>query len=334
MPQINSTFVANTLQPFFEKKLLERAVQETQLLDYAQKAEIKPNSGNQVTFFRPETANLKAIGAPAVLSEGQAPTAKRAISFTPVSATLQQIGQVAEITDIANTVALYDYLKTTIDVMGDEFALDAECRARDPLCHATTGLTKRYAQGAANFATLAGAAEAAGCIVPLDLLDSMTALKLARAPKIDGYYVAYVSPQVSRDMINNADFRDVVKQNHANKIFKGEIGEFYGCKIVEGTVPFQEDETEGTFAETFTSTGTNTTGFIYTNFVLGKGAFGTVDLKKLGGLPQRPQIIINDQPDKSDPLNQLVMVGWKAAYVAMILQPTWGIALRSKSRFK
>ena len=59
-----------------------------------------------------------------------------------------------------------------------------------------------------------------------------------------------------------------------------------------------------------------------------------MDLKKLGGLPQRPQIIINDQPDKSDPLNQLVMVGWKAAYVAMILQPTWGIALRSKSRFK
>jgi N4-gp56 family major capsid protein len=334
MPVIDSAYVANTLQPYFEKKLLAKAIQETRLLEYAQQVELPPKHGAKtITFFRPEAANLSAVGAPAVLGEGVPPVARRGISYTPVSATLEQIGQTSETTDIADNIGLFDYVNNAIDLMGEEFALDIETRLRNPLADSITGLTKRYGQGAANFATLAGLTNALGAIVPSDILDAMTRLKLNRAPKINGWYVAYLCPQVTRDVINNQEFREVVRNEHADKIFKGEIGEYYGCKITEGTVPFTEDEIEGTFDDTFDPAGFNTTGLIYTNFVLGKGAYGAVNMKKAGSSLRKPTIIVNDKPDKSDPLNQKIIVGWKAYWKNIILNRAWGIALRTKSQF-
>ncbi len=334
MPVIDSSYVSTTLQPHFEKKLLDKAVQETRLIEYAQMADLPARMGsNQVKFFRPEAANLSATGAPATLTEGTPPTARRGITYTEVLATLLQIGQTSETTDVADNIGLFDYMKNAIDLMGAEFALDVETRLRNPLCHTSTGLSKRYAQATGNFAGLAGATAANGRIKPQDLLDSMTQLKLARAPKIDGYYVAYLCPQVSRDVLNDSEFREVVRQNYAQKIFKGEIGEYYGCKIVEGTVPFQEDETEGSFASSFSGAGTNTTGYIYTNFVLGKGAYGAVNMKAAGSSLKKPTIIVNDKPDKSDPLNQKIIVGWKAYWTNVVLNSAWGIALRTKSQY-
>lgn len=334
MPVIDSSYVSATLQPFFQKKLLEKAIQATFLVDYAQQAELPRRAGaNTMRFFRPAVADLSATGAPAQLTEGVAPTARRAISYSTVDITPIQIGQTSETTDVADNIGLFDYMKNAIDLMGEEFALDVETRLRDPLCHPSTGLTKRYGQGKANYAALAAASAAAGCIVPSDLLDGMTALKINRAPKINGAYVAYLCPQVSRDVMNNAEFREVVRQNYADKIFKGEVGDYYGCRIVEGTVPFQEDETEGTFASTFSGAGTNTTGFIYTNFILGKGAYGAANMKSMGSSLKKPTIVVNDKADKSDPLNQKIIVGWKAYWGQANLAKPWGIALRTKSQF-
>lgn len=332
---INTTLVANTIQPRYSKKLLEKAVQITQLIEYAQREALPANSGNtSIRFFRPEVANLAATGAPAALTEGQAPTNYRTITYTPVDVVLAQRGQVARVSDIASNVGLLQYLDNTIGLMADEFALDVETLLRNQLAHQTTGLSKRYAQGLANFTALAGASASAGSLVPRDLLDGMTQLKLNRAPKINGKYVFYAPPQVTRDIMNNAEFREVVRQTAAERIFKGEIGEYFGCKIVEGTVPFQEDETEGTFASSFNATGTNTTGFIYSSFLLGAGAFGCVDLPKAGSSPdKKPSVIINDKADKSDPLNQWMTVGWKAYWGSTVLNQTFGLNIRTKSQF-
>lgn len=112
---INTTAVSNTIQPFFSKKLLDHAVQVTTLADYAVQEELAPNSGgNQITFFRPPQADLTATGAPAALTEGTVPTARRDIAYTPVTATLAQRGQTAELTDVATTIGLFDFLKTAV----------------------------------------------------------------------------------------------------------------------------------------------------------------------------------------------------------------------------
>lgn len=330
---IDTTLVANTIQPHYSKKLLEKAVQLTRLTEYAQLEELPAGSGNTVRFFRPPSADLTVTGAPAVLTQGVAPTNYRDIAYTPIDVSLVQIGQVAKVTDVANTVGLVKYLDTAIEVLGEDFALDVETRMRDILTHAATGFTKRYAQGAANFAAVAAATAANAAPVPRDLLDAMTRLKLNRAPTVNGHYVAYVPAQFSRDILNNAEWREVIRATHADKVFKGEIGDLFGLRVVEGTVPFQEDETEGTYATTFSGLGTNTTGFVYTTLVMGKNAFGAVNMKKLGGSVNKPTIVIVDKPDSNNPLAQFILVGWKAYWASVNLNAAWGIALRHKTQF-
>jgi len=328
---INLSAVSNTIQAHYSKRLLDKAIQMTRLIDYAQQEELPPGQGNtSVRFFRPPAADLTATGAP---SEATAPTNFRDISYTAVDVSLAQLGQVAKVSDLANTVGLVKYLDTAIDLMGEEFALDVDTRIRNVLCHASTGLTKRYAQGAANFAALQSASLANGCVLPRDFLDAMTKLKLNRAPTVNGHYVAIVPPQASRDIMNNADWREVVRNEYADKVFKGEIGDLFGLRIVEGTNPFVEDETEGTYDDTFDSGGTNTTGLIYTTIITGKGAYGTVNMKKLGSSMQKPQIIVVDKPDSANPLAQYVIVGWKAYWASVLLNANWGIALRHKTQF-
>jgi N4-gp56 family major capsid protein len=331
---INASAVSNTIQPYYSKKLLDHAIQATELVNYAQLEEVSPNAGNtSVRFFRPPAADLTATGAPAALTEGTAPTNFRDISYTAIDVSLAQIGQVSKVTDIANTAGLVKYLDTAIQLQGEEFALDVDTRIRNVLCHASTGATKRYAQGSANFAALAAATAANGCLVPRDFLDALTNLKINRAPKINGVYVAILPPQHSRDILNNSEFREVVRQNYADKIFKGEIGAFYNCRFVEGTNPFQEDETEGTNATSFSAAGTNTTGFIYSTIVTGKGSYGAVNMKKLGATPHKPQVIIVDKPDKTDPLAQYLIAGWKAYWASTMLNTNWAIALRGKTQY-
>lgn len=331
---ITTSGVSNTIQSRYSKKLLERAIQLTRLQDFATQEALEPGVGaTSIRFFRPPQADLTATGAPAALSEGVAPTDFRDIAYTPIDVSLSQRGQVAKVTDIANYVGLVKYLDTAIDLMGDEFALDIDTQIRNKLVHASTGFTKRYAQGAADFSALASATLANGALLPRDFLDAMTRLKINRAPMINGHYVAIVAPQASRDILNNSEFREVVRQNYADKIFKGEIGDYFGLRIVEGTNPFTEDETEGTLATSFSSAGSNTTGFIYSAIVTGKGGYGTVDMKKLGGVAKKPQVVVVNTPDSGNPLNQYTIVGWKAYWAATVLNTAWGVTLRHKTQF-
>lgn len=342
---INTTLVANSIQPVYSKKLLEKAVPLTRRVDYAQLEELPAAAGaTSIRFFRPPAPDLTADGAPAPLTEGTAPTTYRTITLAIVDVALSQRGQVTRISDVTNTVGLLKYLDMAIELMGEEFALDVDTFIRNITVRgiATTttgatdlskGLSRRYAQATGNFANLAAATTANGCLVPQDLLDSMVQLKLQRAPTFGGEYVALVAPQLSRDILNNAEFREVVRTNYADRIFKGEVGRFYNCRIVEETNPFTEDETEGTYAATLDTGGTNTSGLIYTAQILGKGAYGTVNMKKMGASMKKPQVVINTKPDKTDPLGQWITAGWKAFSAATTLNPAWGVNLRAKSRF-
>jgi N4-gp56 family major capsid protein len=342
---INTTLVANTIQPKYSKKLLEKAIPLLKLLDFATVEDLPAGMGNtSVRFFRPPSPDLTATGAPAALTEATAPTNYRTITMTPIDVALSQRGQVTRVSDVANTVGLIKFLEVAIDLMAEEAALDIDTYTRNVIVRGipattggttdlTKGLSRRYAQATGDFAGLAAASLANGCITTVDLLDARVQLVLQRAPTFGGDFVAVVPPQVTRDILNSSEFREIVRQNYADKIFKAEVGKFYNIRLVEATNPFQEDETEGTYASTFSAAGTNTTGLIYTTQILGKGAFGMVKMNALGGSPMKPQVIINDKADKTDPLNQFITAGWKAYAAAVTLNGAWGINLRTKSRF-
>lgn len=331
MAVTTSTTLSNTYQTHFSKKLLAHAVQELRLNEFALQAELPKNLGSKVIqWFRPAVAAASNVQT---LVEGTPISTFRDVTYETVSATLAQYGEAAKITDVVTMTGLFDALSQNIETMGDDCALHADETTRNVLCHASTGLTKMYAQSLTSFANLAAASVALSKLTGADLLRAATKLQINRAPRIDSGYVAIVPPQSSFDIKRDGDFIDTAKYSNAKAIYKGEIGTLWGVRVVEATNPFTEDETEGTYDADLSGGAVNTLGLVYTTIVTGKGAYGT---PKLAGTasPWKPSVIIVDKADKSDPLNQFMTAGWKNYWASVVLNANYGIALRGRSGFQ
>jgi len=319
--------LTDTYQTYFSKQLLDHAINTLVLDQFALKADLPAKKGSKtIRWFRPGAADASQVQS---LTEGVAISTFRSVSYAYVEAIMVQYGEAAKITDVVTMTELFDALKQAIETMGEDCALHADNIVGAVLSHASTGLTKRYS-GSTTFAGLQALSLANGKITGADILDSVTALRVNKTPKLGAGYVAMYCPQVQRDLLRDADLLDAAKYQDKSLIAKGEVGMAWGARLVEHTNPFTEDETEGTLATSFSSGGTNTTGFIYSTHIVGKGAYGT---PKLAGTqsPSKPSIIINNKPDKSDPLNQFMTAGWKSFWAAKVLNANFGITLRSKS---
>ena len=330
MATTTSTTLSALYQTHFSKKLLDHAVQELRLNEFAMEAELPKNLGSKVIqWFRPDVGAASNVQT---LTEGTPISTFRDVTYSAVSATLAQYGEAAKITDIVNMTSLFDALSQSIDTMGEDCALFADELTRAQLIHASTGLTKMYAQGLADFAATIAATVAASKLTGADLLRAATRLLINRAPKIDGNYVAIIPPQCSYDIKRDGDFLETAKYSNAKALYKNEIGTLWGVRCVEATNPHMEDETEGTYDSDLSGGSGNTLGLVYSTIVTGKGAYG---VPKLAGTqsPWKPSIIINDKPDKSDPLNQFVTAGWKSFWTAKVLNANYGICLRGRSGF-
>ena len=74
------------------------------------------------------------------------------------------------------------------------------------------------------------------------------------------------------------------------------------------------------------SAAPNTGVTVYPNFIFGRGAYGQVKLDDV-------KISYLKDPDKSDPLNQLRIVGWKVFYGTIILNQQFFARIESSSAF-
>lgn len=325
MATTTSTTLSNTYQTYFSKKLLDHAVQELRLNEFAQQAELPRNAGSKVIrFFRPAVADATQVQT---LTEGTPIATFRDVTYTPVDATLVQIGEAAKITDIVDMTGLFDALKQTNETMAEDCALDADTRTRNVICHETTGLRKMYAQGLADWAALAAEAVATSKLTGADILRAATSLMISRAKMFEGGYVCVIPPQCSYDIKRDSDFLEAAKYSAVQKLFKGEIGTLWGVRIVEATNPFIEDNSgaEGTYAAA---------GEIFCTVVTGKGAYG---VPKLAGTqsPWKPKVLVvpPGRPEKADPLAQYGTAGWKAYWVPVLLNAQFGRIIRSHAAF-
>lgn len=317
--------ISNQYRNYFEPKLLAHAIQEVRLNEFAMQESLPKNLGSKaVSFFRPQVADSANVQT---LSEGVpiGTSNYTQITLTKIDVTLAQLGEVFKMTDILGYTDLFNSLKNGVTLMGEDCALKADDITRNVIADASTGGTKRYAQGTADWTTLAGyGSTAQGKLVGTDFLDAVTRLKVNRAPKIGGGYVGICPPQVTRDLMNDSDWLKASQYSKVDQLFKGEAGMYYGVRIVEATNPFREatNGAEGTFSAS---------GGIYQSVITGKDAYGVTKLS--GDSPFSPKIIITDKPDKSDPLNQTMTAGWKAFYASVMLNQPWAISLRSLSAF-
>jgi N4-gp56 family major capsid protein len=325
--QTISDFIS-TMQDRFSKKLLPHATPLLRLQQLAQKQPPIASGDGTISckFFRPVWTD-----ATSTLTEGQTPTQRSTLSFESVSVTLQQIGNIAEFSDMATATNIFNLIKTSHTFFAEKFAETVDTKLRNILVNPTDGLTKQYAQGQTSFANLTSSALDVGKakLHPFDIETAVSKLKLARAPTIKGYYVVVAPPQVISDILTSPIWRNIVSFR-PEKVFKGEVGELYGAKLLEATNPFVEKSAEGTFDSSGTAGNQ-----VFSTQVLGGDCFGTVDFNgmKDNSSIAAPKIITLPNADKSDPLNQRTLTGWKALFGGTILNKTWGVNIRSRSAF-
>ncbi len=160
------------------------------------------------------------------------------------------------------------------------------------------------------------------------ILAAGTRLKITRAPKLKGKFVFALCPQHAHDLIQDADYKQAFQGMGGDGPWRGSMGSIDGFNFVEHTNPYTEDETYGTYD----AVDDDGDGLIYTSLALGANAYA---LPRIQGStsPNRPQVIVNDKTDKSDPLGQFVVAGWKAFYMAVGLDTDNIVAVRAKSTY-
>lgn len=357
----NPASVADRLLTYFSKKLLEVQVDTLVMDQGAMKADLpKKASAKTIRFFKPAKASSSLYSAPTAtdvvyaLTEGTPIANFRENDWTKVDVTLKQYGEATKISDIMGWIDAYEPLKQNIDLMGRDSALHMDTVIRNalvgsthpdgtttPLTHASNGADgcEMFVSAAntiinsgtssTNFTTLSGLTKANGKCFRGAIVAMATRMKVNKTPKFRGNrYLCMLPPQVQHDLVQDADYKTAFQSRGGEGIWKGYLGSLDGFDFVEHTNPFIEDEVYGTYD----AVDDDGDGLIYATLGIGAGAYGCPKLEGTKS-PLRPQIFINDKPDKSDPLNQFVMAGWKAFYMAMGLDRAKMVALRTKSTF-
>jgi len=344
----SSSTLSSQYQAYFSKELLSYAVQALVLDQFANKAALPKAAGNKsITMFRfgsPATSGITA------LTEGTAISAAnyRQLSMSSITKSLSQYGQVVGLTDILTATGLFNALEQATKTTGEDAALHFDSVTRNVLVGSNVGgtategtpldnsdtLTERYANGAASFSAL-NTATTSVTMSATDVLDSVTNLKINRAPEIKGTYVGVIAPQIARDLQRDDDWITAATRSNVQALYKGEVGTLYGVRFVETTNPFI-NKGSATVADRFIYDVSGTSGSaagsdIYVSMFLGGDAYGVPMLAS--DSPMSPKVIITDTADKADPLNQTVTVGFKSYWTALRLNPAYYVVFRSKSDY-
>lgn len=292
---------------------------------------------------------------------------------------LQQRGDLTDVSDIVRAIDLFDTLAVNTKIQGADAALDFDFVASHAICSAAgvamadgtpnpipTGQTTLYNSNTSferfagvvntlnsvnDYASLAALSNSQGKFTRAAHIGMVTRLRgvsgKPSVPMIDGKYVAMLAPEVMSDLRQEATWLASAIYNNnraAGSLDQWVEFELDGCKFVENGSPFIEAavvDGGGGYGVYGAATGDDVSKNIYSNIYLGAEAFGVPKLSgmRAGSDPRAPSIIILDKADKSDPLNQLTTLGWKAFYQAGLLWtneatdvPHCGI-LRSKSTF-
>lgn len=354
-----SSTLSAQFRAYFSKELLSYPVQLTILDQFARKAPIPRNGGNKsITMFRWGTPSIADVQA---LTEGTVPASSTShqLSLATITKSLAQYGHRVTVTDIMKATELFNSVSQAVKVSGQNLALWCDSVVRNvavgsnltasngSIGSAQEGggtldnsdtLIETYGRTASCTQTFTGLnSETTNCIVDAaTLLDLMTKLKRNRAPEVDGGgYVFVTDPRVARDLMRDADWLTASNYgaNAGKPMYKGEVGSLYGVRVVVQTNSFiSKGSATNTDRGIFDNTaggGTASGKDIIVSFAVGSECWGVPQLA--GGNPFSPKVDILDQPDKSDPHNQNIIVATTAYFAALRLNPNYYIVHRSKT---
>ena len=327
---VTTTDKASEYRIYFAKKLLEHQIDKLQLYQFCYPAEIPGGQGSKtMRMFRAPPANITNV---LTLTEGTPPTAAPyKLIYEFITRSLQQYGGYSQVSDIVSETEFLNTGNSLMDKFGEEAALWCDTLIRDACIMGSveepTKFGRMYAGTATDYTTLSALTGATGRFSGDDLIDAVTKLRVQKAKDFDdGTYVAVVSPEQERDLIEEQGSAWVYASsfNKPDQIFKGQIGTLSGIKVMRGTNPCYQTSggTEGTFVAG---------GAVIAALVFGKDAFAAPKLT--GENPPSPKVYTITDPDSANPFGQWTTYVWKTYYNAVCLSTWNGIVLQTKTAY-
>lgn len=302
-----TTGLTDHMSVFYDKVFLERA-KLTLVYDVgAQVKRIARNMGTTVKWNR--MTPLAVATTP--LTEGTTPTAV-AMSTTAVSATAVTYGNWTQTSDLYELTSIDAGLKEQVDVMGQNAGETIDTLIRAEL---DGGGTSQIVNGLA-----VSTVTATDIIDGVEIRTAVRTLKVNKARYFsDSQFRGIIPVSVVADLRGDSEWLDARRYVDPSQQLNGEVGMLHGVRFFE------------TNNEMVSADAGSGNVDVYTTFIFGANAYGTVDLAGQGG----PMVIVKNPNgnDTSNPLDLYSTVGWKARFVAKVLNSAWLIELKTASTF-
>ena len=216
------------MKTFYDKYLIDLAEPELVHDQFGQKRPIPQGSGKQVEF-RKYSRLPKAL---VPLTEGVTPDGQK-LSVSTITATVSQYGGYIALSDVLLLTAIDKNLVEASALLASQAGRTLDTVTREVI---NAGTQYIYAAGGTDRAALVGG-ESSGnnYLTVVDVRKAVRMLKVMNTPKIDGWYVGIIHPDVAFDLMNDPDWKYPHQYRDTQNIYANEIGEIGGVRFVETT---------------------------------------------------------------------------------------------------
>lgn len=287
---------------YYEKVFLARAEYEYIFQQGAQMRALPANEGKSISFTR----HTPLATATTALTEGTNP-AEVNLTATTVSATLAEYGTTVKISRFLSLTSIDQNNKEKIEVVGQNMGETLDELTRNELF---TGATVQFAGAKAALTDLS----ATNVLSVAEIRKAVRTLKNNKARRYQEAgksWILKAGPYTTYDLTSDSTFLSAdIYDNNAEKLYKGELGTILGARVIES--PNQKSE--------------SSTVTVYSNFLHGADAFGTINLEA-----DKPKLYIipSTNIDSGNPAGRFSTVAWAGATVNKTLNANWLVNIKS-----
>lgn len=305
------------------KEMLKHAEPVLVLGKFGQTKPIPPNKAEQVKFRRP----VPFATATTALTEGVTPVAHK-ITYEDVSVTLQQYGDIVEITDKVADISEDPVLSNVVMLSGEQAAATTEELLWGIL---KAGTNKFYANGTqrTDVNTIVSVNKQHAVIRNLRINRAMPVTQILDGSSntltrpIEGGYVAFAHTDLEHDIRALAGFTPVAQYGSRKPLCNEELGSVENVRYILS--PVLEPYLDGGGAKGSMKSTTGTSADVYPIVFVTRDYYAVCPLAGKGAV--KPMVLNPGVPSKSDPLGQRGYVGWKTWWAGCILNESWGAVL-------
>lgn len=309
MGQTNTTVIPAETGMFYNRTLLLRAVPFFVHTKWAQVKDIPRKAGSKQIKFR-RYGNLSY--ATTALTEGITP-AGSTLSVTDITATVAQYGDFITVTDVLDFESEDPVLTEAAEILGDQAGGTLDVLTRNVIAAGTNVYYGGDATARDEVAATTDLITTTLINKAVRTLKNGLARKLTRmvdastgyaTSPLNACYIGIVHPNVSYTLKDLTGFVKVENYPRKDSVMEGEIGSYGEVRFIETTN-----------AKVFSGEGASSID-VYATLIFGSDAYG---ISRISGEAMKNIVKPLGSAGTSDPLDQRATSGWKATFVAKIL---------------